>query len=266
MSNLLHKILQGAFIGVALILPGLSAGTVILILGFYRKFIDDLSNFRLRPYLPMLLGILAGVLAAVYAIRYLLDNYAALIMGLLLGLLLASIPAVLNYSRGKLKLKLWPVLLAAGGFYLTWFIICDPSQTFTVFPPGGPLHFFIGGTLSSATMLLPGVSGSSVLIIINLYDDVIYAVTHWQWLKLAYLAAGFVVGLFGLARLLSALYRRYQTAVTFLLAGLILGSTRVLLPEKISLTFILAAIVGAVLVLYLTLWRRKSSSSDTSDR
>lgn len=259
-----QKILQGVFIGVALVLPGLSAGTVMLILGFYRKLIDDLSSFRLRPYLPMLPGVLAGVLAAVYSIRYLLDNYTAIIMGLLLGLLLASIPAVLNYRRGKLKFKLWPLLLAAAGFYLTWFIICDPTQTFTVFPPGGPLHFFIGGTLSSATMLLPGVSGSAILIIINLYDDVIYAVTHWQWLKLSYLTAGFVVGLFGLARLLSALYRRYQAAISFLLAGLILGSTRVLLPEKISLTFVLAALAGAALVLYLTRWRHKSSSSNIS--
>ncbi len=246
------KLLQGAFIGIALILPGLSAGTVILILGFYRRFLEDLASFRLRAYLPMLGGAIAGALAGVYSIRYLLDNFNAPIMGLLMGMLIASIPAVLNYNRGRTKLQPWPLVLAILGFYISWFIICEPARTFTVFPPGGWLHFFIGGTLASATMLLPGISGSAILIIINLYDDVIYAVSHWQWLKLSYLAAGFVVGLFGLARLFSALYRRYQNSLTFLLAGLILGSTRALLPAAFSFSFALSALVGAIFVLYIT--------------
>ena len=245
------KLLQGAFIGVALILPGLSAGTVILILGFYRQFLDDLAGLRLKPYLPMLAGAAAGALAGVYAVSYLLERHNSAVMAFLLGMLLASVPTVINYRPGWV-LKLWPLILGVAGFLITWFVVCEPTNTFTVLPPGGLFHFFLGGTLASATMLLPGVSGSSVLIILNLYDDVIYAISHWQWLNLAFLAAGFVVGLFGLARLLSALYRRYQTAVSFLLAGLILGSTRVLLPDRLSLTIALAAAAGAFLVLFIT--------------
>ena len=245
------KILQGAFIGVALILPGLSAGTIILILGFYRKFIDDLASLRLKPYLPMLIGAAAGALAAVYTISYLLERYNLAVMGFLLGMLLASIPTVINYRNEK-SVKLWPVILGIAGLIITWFVVCEPTHTFTVLPPGGLFHFFLGGTFASATMLLPGVSGSSVLIIMNLYDDVIYAISHWQWLKLTFLIAGFAVGLFGLARLLSALYRRYQTAISFLLAGLILGSTRALLPTSISIAFIFAAAAGAFLVLCIT--------------
>jgi putative membrane protein len=86
----------------------------------------------------------------------------------------------------------------------------------------------------------------------NLYDDAIFAITNWQWAKLVILAAGFTLGLFGLARLLSALYRRYQTAISFLLAGLILGSTRALLPTHLSITLIIAAACGALVVLLIT--------------
>jgi len=254
------KLLQGAFIGVALILPGLSAGTVILILGFYRQFIEDLSGLRIKPYLPLLGGVIGGALAGVYIISYLLEYYNAAIMAFLMGLLLASVPTVINFRYGTektlnittLKKFIWPFALGIAGFVITWYIICEPTRTFTILPPGGFLHFFLGGTLASATMLLPGVSGSSILIIINLYDDVIYAVSSWQWLKLGFLAAGFAVGLFGLARLLSALYRRYQTAISFLLAGMILGSTRILLPARFSLTFLLFATAGALIVLYFT--------------
>lgn len=245
------KLIQGVFIGVALILPGLSAGTVILILGFYRRFLDDLASFHLRPYLLMTAGAAGGALAGVYAISYLLERYNLAVMAFLLGMLLASVPTVIDFRRGNYTIKPLPLILGAAGFLIAWFIVCEPTNTFTVLPPGGFFHFFLGGTLASATMLLPGVSGSSVLIIMNLYDDVIYAVSHWQWLKLSFLAAGFLVGLFGLARLLSALYRRYRAAVSFLLAGLILGSTRALLPARFSLTFALAAIAGAILVLYI---------------
>jgi putative membrane protein len=245
------SIMQGIFIGVALVLPGLSAGTVILILGFYMRFLEDLSNFRLRQYLPLFAGALTGALIAVYTVSYLLERYNTFIMAFIMGMLIASVPAVINYRRGD-GIKIVSLLFAAAGLIITWFLVCDPSQTFTVLPPGGHFHFFLGGAIASATMLLPGVSGSAMLIIINLYDDVIYAVSNWQWVNLAFLSAGFVVGLFALARLLSALYRRYQKEISFLLGGLILGSTRALLPASFNLQFVLAAAAGAAIVLYLT--------------
>lgn len=250
------KVLQGVFIGIAFVLPGLSAGTVILILGFYRRFLDDIAAVRIRPYLPMIAGALVGSISGVYAIGFLMSRNYELVTAFLLGMLLASVQAVVNRVPALRDLPR-PLIFGALGFILTWFYICEPTRTFTVFPPGGPLHFFLGGVLASATMLLPGVSGSAVLIVMNLYDDVIIAVSTWQWLRLAILGAGFAVGLFGLARLLSALYRRYQAEISFLLAGLILGSTRVLLPAAPYLLYIVTAGAGAIIVLYFT--RRKHS-------
>ena len=248
---MLFKIMQGMFIGLALVLPGLSGGTVILILGFYRRFLEDIASFNFKPYFLLAVGIIIGGLFGVYTISFLLEHFSVVIMSFLLGMLLASAPMVIN-SRGSKALRPQPIVLGILGFLLTWFYICEPARSFTVLPPGGFLHFFLGGTLASATMLLPGVSGSSILIIMNLYDDVIHAVSNWQWLKLGFLASGFAVGLFGLARLLSALYRRYQTAISFLLAGMILGSTRILMPAQFSLTFFIFAAAGAVIVLYFT--------------
>lgn len=248
---MIKNIFKGILIGIALVLPGLSAGTVILMMGFYRTFIEDLSRLQLKPYLTIFIGAVVGALISVYAVGYLLERFNSLIMAFILGMLVASIPAVINYHRGS-RVKLMPFIFAAAGFVITWYIVCDPSNTFTVLPPGGNFHFLIGGALSSATMLLPGVSGSAVLIIMNLYDDVIFAISNLQWIRLLFLALGFVVGLFGLARLLSALYRRYQTEISFLLGGLILGSTRALLPLSFTFTFFIFALTGALLVLYLT--------------
>lgn len=244
-----RKFLQGIAIGVAFVLPGLSAGTVILLLGFYRKFLEDLSRVNLLPYLPHILGGAVGALAGVRVIGYLMERTTDLLMAFLLGALVASIRIVLAHS-GKIKAAPGPLILSAAGFVTAWFIICEPASGLTVLPPASLLHFFLGGTVASATMLLPGVSGSSALIMMNLYDDVVIAVNHWQWLKLSVFTAGFLTGLFGLARLLSALYRRYSNSVSFLLAGLILGSTRALLPEQFTSGVIAAAAAGALLVSY----------------
>jgi putative membrane protein len=245
----IRKFIQGIAIGVAFVLPGLSAGTVILLLGFYRKFLEDLSRVNLQPYLLHILGGAVGVLAGVRVIGYLMERATDLLMAFLLGALVASIRIVLAYN-GKIKAAPVPLILSAAGFAITWFIVCEPSSGMTVLPPGSLFHFFLGGTVASATMLLPGVSGSSALIIMNLYDDVIIAVNQWQWLKLSVFTAGLMTGLFGLARLLSALYRRYSTAVSFLLSGLILGSTRALLPLPVKPGVAAAVLAGALLVIY----------------
>lgn len=245
------EILQGAFIGVAIVLPGLSAGTVILILGFYRRFLEDIASLNFMPYLPLLIGVAGGGIAGVYTISFLLEHFSVVIMSFLLGMLLASVPMVIS-SRNSAALRPGPFILALLGFFVTWFYICEPARTFTVLPQGGFFHFFIGGTVASSTMLLPGVSGSAVLIILNLYEDVIFAFSNWEWIKLAFFGGGFALGLLVLARLLSALYRRYQAEVSFLLAGMIVGSTRALLPEQFSFTFLLFAILGAATILYFT--------------
>jgi len=260
---LILKLLQGAFIGVAMILPGLSAGTVILILGFYRRFLEDLAVMRIKPYLLMIIGAVAGGLTGVFVISYLLEHYSLLIMAFLMGMLLASVKTVINY-RARPFLKPWPLILGLAGFLVTWFFICEPTRTFTALPPGGSVHFFIGGALASATMILPGVSGSSILIILNLYDKMIFAVSNWQWLSLAFFGAGFALGLLGLARLLSVLYRRYHAAISFLLAGLIIGSTRALLPEQFNIAFFIAAGFGAFLVLYFTRSQTGEAEDDRS--
>ncbi len=245
------QLLKGTFIGLALILPGLSAGTVILILGFYRQFLEDVSTLNFKPYLILFGGVAAGGLLGVFTISYLLEHFSVMITSFLLGMLLASVPMVIN-SRHSPSPLLRPLILCLLGFLFTWFYLCEPARTFTILPPGGFFHFFIGGTLASATMLLPGVSGSAVLIILNLYEDVILAISTWQWLKMAFFTGGFFVGFFILARLISALYRRYSTEISFLLAGMIIGSIRVLLPEEPSITFFIFAALGVVTVLYFT--------------
>jgi putative membrane protein len=264
------KFLQGMAIGLSFILPGLSTGTIFLILGIYRTVLDDLVRLRIRPYIPHLVGGAFGIITSIRVFGYLVEHHYALLGAFLLGMLLASIRVLIAYTPG-LRPNLPALALAAAGFSLSWFVFGKPAAAGAVLAPGSLLHFFLGGAVAGATMLLPGVSGSAALVIMKLYDDLIVALNQVYnavlalpgpasggstgpncWLQLLFFVAGAVLGLLGLARLLTAAYRRYAGEVTFLLSGLILGSTRALLPARFTLAIAVAMAAGASLVLLVS--------------
>lgn len=257
------NILKGAAIGLAFILPGISAGTVILILGFYKQFVDDLSKFRLRPYLPHFCGGAVAALIGVKLIGYLLENCKELLLAFLLGMLVASLRVILFQEGKMVRFRLGTVVLGIASFLIAWFTFSHPNPGWGPLPAISLYHFFAGGTVAGATMILPGISGSSSLVIMNMYDDVIFAVNHWEWLNLAVFTAGALLGIFVLARLLSALYRRYQDAISMVLTGLVLGSIRSLLPSSFSAGAVIAALAGAAIVLGFTLPRRPTTDQKT---
>lgn len=252
LDPLIKQFFQGVAIGIAFILPGLSAGTVILILGFYKQFIDDLSSFHLRPYLPHLCGAAAGALAGVRVIGFLLENHRDLLLAFLLGMVIASVRLILIHNGRAIRPRPWSLALGLAAFALAWFVFGNPAPGWTALPAGSHQHFFIAGALAAATMILPGISGSSTLVMMNLYDDMIFAINHWEWLRLAVFTAGGLLGIFVLARLLAALYRRYHDAVSLTLAGLIIGAARSLLPSTFSAAVLLSALAGATAVLLLS--------------
>lgn len=260
---MLTNFFKGMAIGIAFILPGVSAGTVILMLGFYRQLISDISIIRLRPYLPHLCGGAVAVLAGVRIIGYLLENYKDTLMAFLLGMLLASLRVILFHDGRMVRLRPVAVLIGIACFLLVWFAFSDPAPDGTSQLAVSLYHFFAGGIVAGATMILPGISGSTTLVIMNIYDDVIFALYNWEWLKLAIFSAGALLGIFLLARLLAALYRRYQDAVSLGLAGLVLGSIRSLLPSSFSIPAVLAALAGAGIVLALAIPRPRTPDQKT---
>ena len=248
---MINKLVHGLVIGVALIIPGMSAGTAILLLGFYQEFIEDLSRFNFRPYLIHIPGALVGIFAGVRVIGFLLESYELYLNAFLLGVLVVSVGPVLYYNR-PLHLRLVNILWGAAGFAAAWFYLCRPGGSVTDLFTGSLSGFFLAGSLAGATMLIPGVSGSAALIIINMYDDVILAVNAWYWPGLLVFLAGSLSGIFFLARIISSLYRRYRSAVSLFLAGLILGSTRIVFPEQINGGVFLAAVTGALIILFFS--------------
>ncbi len=241
-------IMQGIFLGVAIVLPGLSGGTAALIMGLYHQLVRDFSHFRWRPYLPLLAGIVAGILGGARGTAWLLDQVPSLLAAFLLGVVLASAWFVFRRQR-----RLSPVGLAAwiGGAALAWSAAVEPlagahQAAGAAALPLPPL--FLGGALAASAMMLPGMSGGTLLIMTGLYDDMLQALNGFNIPAIAVFGAGAIIGMFGVARAVSRLLELYPVVVGFFLAGMILGSARAVIPPAFGLGEAAAAGLGAALI------------------
>lgn len=240
------NLLRGVVMGSADVVPGVSGGTVALILGFYRQLVVTVREaalaagnlLRLRPraawdrlreidwwfIVPLLVGIAAAVLTLARAIEYFLDNHPEAIAGLFFGLVAGSIPLAWAYlERPRPRHLLMAAVAAVATFALLGLRggeIVDPSAGLV----------FGAGALAICAMILPGISGSLILLMIGLYDRVIEALNGREWGVILSFAAGAAIGLALFSTLLEHLLRRYHDPVMALLVGLLIGSLRVLWP------------------------------------
>ncbi|MFY9113632.1 MAG: DUF368 domain-containing protein [Dethiobacteria bacterium] len=245
---MLLKLLQGIFIGVSLVLPGMSGGTALIILGFYHRFLDDISRLKIKKYLLVAIGVIIGVFGCALTITKLLYSYPNYVVTFLMGMLLASIILVLAPLKGN-RLNIFYLLFAFVGFALAWIIVGDPLVQIKETADHNVYFLFGSGIITAATMLLPGVSGSSLLILLNLYDELLNAVVTLKiWPKLIVFSLGLSIGIILFARIITILYRKYKAPVSLFLAGLLFGSTKALIPEKYDIYLIIPLLAGFLLV------------------
>lgn len=244
----LSRFLKGLLVGVIIVLPGMSGGTLILMLGLYEALMQDLSHVRVLPWLTFAAGLAAGMIVSGWLFTFALATYTTYILAFLLGCVVASVHSITRDSRRYRTVHL--IALLIGG--LAGFLLSD-TASFSIGSENQPqlLLTLIVSALASAAMILPGVPGSSVFIIAGIYDDIMAALARFDWQILLPVALGGVAGVFALSNLFSHLYRRWQGPLSWLFAGLILGSARMLVPVHIGqpLLFAVCAVAGLVLTI-----------------
>jgi putative membrane protein len=240
-------VLKGFCIGTADVIPGVSGGTMALILGIYTRLIDAIRSFdaawlraliRLdrstalsRPdfefAIPLALGIVAALLffTRVVPIPMFLETHPEVIYGLFFGLIAGSIGALLVESGrpGSREFVLLLVGLASG---LVVFNLV-PVQT-----PDEAWFIFLCGALAICAMLLPGISGSFVLLILNKYSYIFGAIGHFRFAVIIPFALGILAGLVLFSRALSWLLHRFERPTMAAITGLLTASLWVLWPFR----------------------------------
>jgi len=237
-------VLQGLWIGAAIVLPGISGGTAALILGIYEEFIDAIRAFRWRGVLPMVLGIGGGVLGAARVVGWLLNAVPTVLAAFLMGLVLVSAAYVLRQA-GPGPSRLAGVV--AGAVVALAAALGAPASPAGAANPSLPA-LFLGGMLAASVMLVPGLSGGTLLIALGLYEPVVDALNSLDLPMVLTFGAGALAGLKGLSHLVGFLIRRAHDLTLAVLAGLMLGSLAVLWPERVGLSEAAAFALAAGLV------------------
>ena len=236
--------------GAADVVPGVSGGTIAFISGIYEKLLDSISMINLDTLkllrteglkatwekingtflLSLLIGIGISILSLAKLISYLLEEEAILLWSFFFGLIVASIIYV-----GK-SIKKWNavaiIALVAGTLISYWITILPPASE-----PESRLFIFFSGMLAICAMILPGISGSFILLLLGSYGIVINAVKEMNIPLIFIFGLGCITGLLSFSRLLKWMFEKYYTVTIAVLTGFLIGSLNKIWPWKETVRF-----------------------------
>jgi putative membrane protein len=235
----------GFLMGMADLVPGVSGGTVAFIAGIYeellysikavtgrvvsllvqRRFREAVATVPFHFLAPLLAGIFTAVFLLANLLQYLLQQHATFVWSLFLGMIVASILIV------RQRVNVWRssnVMALIASAIVTYLLV----GTVPVETPNTLLALFVSGAIAISAMILPGISGSFLLVIMGKYEQVLAAVVARDLLSLTVFGIGCIVGLALFARLLSWLFTHHHDRMVAVLIGMMIGSLRKIWPWR----------------------------------
>lgn len=241
-------LLKGMGMGAADVVPGVSGGTIAFITGIYEELIHSIKSidgtavrfffsgrwksFWMHINGTFLVAVFSGIAISVVSLarllEYLLHEHPVLVWSFFFGLILVSSYIVAKRVRSWDYSRVVAIMAGTGAaFYIT---SITPAHT-----PDAAWFVFLSGLLASCAMILPGISGSFILLLLGKYQFALSAVNEVRVLDLITLGLGAIVGLLSLSRLLSWLFRKYHDGTVAVLAGFMIGSLNKIWPWKETL-------------------------------
>ena len=236
---------KGIAMGAADAVPGVSGGTIAFISGIYEELIFSISNVNLSLFktlftkgikafwkqangnflTALLLGIIVSFVSFMRLAKYLLEHHPVLIWSFFFGLIVASI-----YFVGK-QITKWNLAVIVSliiGACIAFYITTLPALATN----NNPWFLFLAGAIAICAMILPGISGSFILIILGAYKTLSDALHDFDIKKIIIFATGALIGLLSFSRVLKWLFKHYHNITLALLTGFIFGSLNKVWPWK----------------------------------
>jgi putative membrane protein len=243
-KDYLSLFLKGMGMGGADVVPGVSGGTIAFISGIYEELLDSIKaipgaalilvrgkikeawNMANAPFMAILLsGIAFSVLTLAGVITHLLEHYPIPVWSFFFGLIVASVWFVGNSMKTfDVQSIVLFILATAGAYFIT---VATPSST----PENLPFIFF-SGVIAICAMILPGISGSFILLLLGKYHFIMQALKEVNIAVILTFAMGCMLGILSFARVVSFMFRRYHNATLAVLTGFMLGSLNKVWPWK----------------------------------
>ncbi|OWZ83257.1 DUF368 domain-containing protein [Natranaerobius trueperi] len=246
-SSNLKLILSGGFIGLSNLIPGISGGTIAVISGIYEDLISALtsrifSRDNLTFFIYLAIGALLAILIFSQLIEYMMGEYLIQMQLLFAGLIFGSLPSI--YARLEYKEFQFRYLLSVLLAFLmpVIFLNLQSNEIFNnnASPLFNILSLFIAGLISSATMVIPGVSGGMILMVMGMYNTIISAVSNFDLMVLLLFGFGVLSGVLLFSHLIKYLITQYTELTYLVIIGLLLGSVVSVWPRwSTGMTFLL---------------------------
>tara|TARA_A100001035_G_scaffold279792_1_gene282318 strand:+ start:8926 stop:9765 length:840 start_codon:yes stop_codon:yes gene_type:complete len=262
--------LKGMAMGISDLIPGISGGTIALLLGIYKDFISSLKSINYKSFiylvrldfkklnnqlnlcflLPIFFGILSSIFIFSSLISFLLLDYKVLLFSFFFGLIFFSSIRLISSLKPTSTLDFFTVFvgLVIG---LSFFFVSSLSTSNSIF------SIFLAGFIAISAMLLPGISGSYILLILGKYEFMLDSISSFNWINILIFSLGAITGILSFSKMIHYLLKNYYKSTIFFLSGLMLGAlnkvwpwqldNKIVLPEgDILIPFIIFIISGII--------------------
>ena len=237
-SDYLILFFKGVFMGIADAMPGISGGTIALLVGIYEELVNTISRlnlhiiseFKIRDFnsfwkkingnflITLILGISISLISFVKVSASLLENYPLFVWSFFLGLIFATIYVIFKLIN-KWYLTNFIIL-----FFCIFFSVYISSFTVDVTNEISLLYIFMSGIIASSAMILPGISGSLVLVILGVYTYMIKSLDNLELVVIFTFIFGSLIGLLSFSKILKYLFQNYKDLTYTIMLGLVIGS------------------------------------------
>ena len=242
---------KGIAMGAADVVPGVSGGTIAFITGIYEELINSIKSVNIKAIklllsfkiaefwktingtflVSVLLGIGISVFSLAKGLKYLLDNHPVLVWSFFFGLIVAS---AIYVAKSITKWNIATIVSGIAGIVIAYFItVITPAEANTTY-----WFIFLSGAIAICAMILPGISGSFILVLLGMYKFILDAVGNLQIAVILVFLVGAAIGIITFSNVLSWLLKKYHNQTIAVLAGFMVGSLNKVWPwKKITETF-----------------------------
>ncbi len=249
----IYTLLKGMIMGIANIIPGVSGGTIAVGLGIFDKLIEAINGFFKQPkkhlpfLIPLAIGMIIGILLFSGVISYGLENYSFATNMFFVGLVVSSIPLIYNSSKEKNFKPSYYIYTIIGFLVVFLLALLEKQGIETTTSNVGYIKLFVAGAIASSAMVIPGISGSFMMILLGVYNILLVALdTLKNWLinpsdttllveslkVLVPLGIGIIIGVLLIGKIIEFLFKKFHSQTYLVILGLIFGSVYAILTSS----------------------------------
>ncbi len=266
MKRHLSTILKGIWIGGTLTVPGVSGGSMAMILGIYERLISSVNTLigcsgekkKAAKFLALFtVSALLGIVALSGAVVWALERFPSPVLFFFAGVVAGGLPLILAEVRGS-AIRWYHILNLMLGIAIVVALSCLPADLFELgygHGFGGIVAQFFGGIIAALALVLPGISVSHMLYVLGVYEGVMVALSSFDLLTLFPFVIGVFFGILLTSKMVELLINRYRGGTYMLIFGFVLGSVFELLNDveirNVSIWCLLLFFVGFLAMFFL---------------